>query len=50
MGKGDYRWKEAKKPKKDAKKIVTAASVLQPTPEVEVIKVKGKKEKPPEEE
>ncbi|MBI4330388.1 MAG: hypothetical protein HY673_03800 [Chloroflexi bacterium] len=49
MGKGDYRWRETKKQKKDSKKIITPA-VLLTVPEVEVIKTKGKKEKPPEEE
>ena len=49
MGKRDYRWKEHKKPKKDAKKI-SSAEVLPSPVIVEVIK-KGKKEKeqPPEE-
>ena len=47
MGKRDYRWRERKKPKKDAKKI-TSADIL-PTPvTVEVIK-KRKKERPGEE-
>ncbi len=47
MGKRDYRWREPKKPKKDAKKT-TSADIL-PTPvTVEVIK-KGKKERPAEE-
>jgi len=36
MGKRDYRWREKKKPKKDAKKI--NATVLPPAVEVEVIK------------
>ena len=49
MGKGDYRWREQKKTKKDTKKVLTTA-ILQPPPAVEVIKVKGKKEKPLEEE
>lgn len=48
MGKRDIRWKEPKKPKKDAKKS-TVAEIL-PTPvTVEVIKTKGKKEVPLEE-
>lgn len=47
MGKRDYRWRERKKPKKDAKKT-TGVEIL-PTPvTVEVIK-KGKKERPEEE-
>ena len=48
MGKRDYRWKESRKPKKDAKKTTTVVNIL-PTPvTVEVIK-KGKKEPPVEE-
>jgi hypothetical protein len=47
MGKSDFRWRERKKPKKDAKKI--GDTNILPTPvTVEVIK-KGKKEQPPEE-
>ncbi len=42
---GDFRHREAKKPKKDAKKAVVSTSVIQETPEVEVLKVKGKKTK-----
>ncbi len=49
MGKGDYRWREAKKQKKDGKKPATP-SILPALPEVAVIKTKGKKEKPFEEE
>lgn len=49
MGKGDFRWRETKKQKKEAKKVITP-TVLQTVPEVEVIKTKGKKEKPSEEE
>lgn len=49
MGKGDFRKKEVKKQKKDGKKLI-ATSVLQANPQVEVIKSKGKKEKPTEEE
>jgi hypothetical protein len=48
MGKRDYRWKEPKKTKKDAKKI-SSAEVLPSPVTVEVIK-KKKKEHPPEEE
>jgi len=43
MGRGDYRWREAKKPKKGAKKP-GGTTVIQPPAPVEVIK-KGKKEK-----
>jgi hypothetical protein len=46
MGKRDYRRREAKKPKKDARKG-SSASVLPPTEMVEVIR-KGKKEGGPE--
>ena len=47
MGRRDYRWRERKKPKKDAKK--TTSPEILPTPvTVEVIK-KGKKERPAEE-
>ena len=42
MSRGEYRWREAKKPKKGAKKL-TIIPVLQPQTTVEVIK-KGKKE------
>jgi hypothetical protein len=44
MGGRDYRKREPKKPKKDAKKTVTA-SILPPPATVEVIKPKGKKER-----
>ncbi len=47
MGKRDYRWKESKKPKKDAKKI-SSVEILPSPITVEVIK-KGKKERPAEE-
>ena len=48
MGKRDYRHREAKKPKKTAKK--TSPSTILPSPTtVEVIK-KGKKERQEEEE
>ncbi|MDP3878799.1 MAG: hypothetical protein Q8Q07_00635 [Dehalococcoidales bacterium] len=43
MGKRDYRQRESKKPKKDARKIPTT-NVLQPPTTVEVVK-KGKKER-----
>ena len=46
MGRRDFRWREAKKPKKKARKPQVIAELLPPA-EVEVIK-KGKKE--PEEE
>ncbi len=50
MGSRDYRRRESKKPKKDAKKA-TITSILPPTPraEVEVIR-KGKKRVEEEEE
>lgn len=41
MGKGDYRWREPKKPKKGAKKPV-GTTVLQPPVTVEVIKKRKK--------
>ena len=47
MGRRDYRHREPKKPKKDAKKIA-ATPILQPPVTVEVIK-KGKKEREEEE-
>jgi len=43
MGRRDFRHRESKKPKKDAKKAPTTA-VFQPPATVEVIK-RGKKEK-----
>ena len=43
MGSRNYRWREAKKPKKGGKKSPTTA-VVQPPVSVEVIK-RGKKEK-----
>jgi hypothetical protein len=46
MGTRDYRWRERKKSKKDAKKPTT--TIITPQVEVEVIK-KGKKAAPPEE-
>ena len=39
MGKRDYRWREAKKPKKGAKKTKITSEFTPPT-EVEVIKKK----------
>jgi len=49
MGSRDIRRREAKKPKKDAKKPAQM-DVLQPMPtEVEVIKTKGKKPREEEE-
>lgn len=47
MGSRDFRWRERKKPKKDAKKV-TGVSVLPPTETVEVVK-KVKKERPADE-
>ena len=46
MGTRDYRWRERKKPKKDAKKPTT--TIITPQMDVEVIK-KGKKTPPAEE-
>jgi hypothetical protein len=43
MGRRDFRWREAKKPKKKAKKPQVISELLPPV-EVEVIK-KGKKER-----
>lgn len=48
MGKRDFAKREAKKPKKDAKKL-PPATIIQPTAEVEVIR-KGKKSREGEEE
>lgn len=48
MGKRDYRHREPKKAKKDAKKI-SPVSILPPTVNVEVIK-KGRKQQEREEE
>ena len=47
MGRRDYRHRESKKPKKDAKKIL-AETILPPSTTVEVVK-KGKKEPKTEE-
>ena len=49
MGRRDYRGRESKKPKKDAKKPGVSEIISQPVT-VEVIRTKGKKEQPPEEE
>ena len=49
MGSKDYRKREAKKQKKDLKKI-TPVTIVPPTVEVEVIKTKGKKAEEEEEE
>ena len=46
MGKRDFRWREAKKPKKGSTKV-SKVSILPEVPEAEVIKSKGRK---PEEE
>jgi len=43
MGKRDFRWREKKKAKKDAKKISATTIVSPPITTVEVIK-KGRKE------
>lgn len=47
---GDYRKREDKKPKKDARKIAPAIDIIAPPVEVEVIRTKGKKTKEGEEE
>ena len=44
MGRRDYRHREPKKPKKDAKKL-SATTILPPSTNVEVVKKKGKEEK-----
>lgn len=49
MGRRDYRTREPKKQKKDAKKPNVSGIISQPAT-VEVIKTKGKKELPAEEE
>lgn len=41
MGKRDYRWREAKKPKKGAKKTKIVSELISST-EVEVVKKKRK--------
>lgn len=43
MGSKDYRQREAKKPKKGAKKPAISNTILTPPVTVEVIKTKGKK-------
>ena len=48
MGRRDRGGREAKKPKKDAKKPAVSEILSQPVT-VQVIKTKGKKEQPPEE-
>jgi len=48
MGRKDRGGREARKPKKDAKKQVVSEILTQPVT-VQVIKTKGKKEQPPEE-
>jgi len=40
----DFSHREAKKPKKDSKKILSVGNIENPPPQVEVIK-RGKKEK-----
>ncbi len=47
MGSRDFRKRETKKHKKDAKKA-PAATIFEPVAEVEVVKKKGKKEDFPE--
>ena len=49
MGKRDYRHREAKKSKKDSRKI-TPIEILQPSVQVEVIKKRKKKREGVEEE
>jgi hypothetical protein len=44
MGRRDYRHREPKKSKKDAKKVPPATIIIQPPIEVEVIK-KGKQKR-----
>jgi hypothetical protein len=44
MGRRDYRHREPKKPKRDAKKV-PATTILPPPTTVEVVKKKGKEEK-----
>ena len=48
MGRKDRGGREARKPKKDAKKQAVSEILSQPVT-VQVIKTKGKKEQPPEE-
>ncbi len=48
MGKRDFRHHEAKKPKKDARKIIQATIMEPAPPPVEIIKRK-RKERPEEE-
>ena len=48
MGRRDRGGREARKPKKDAKKPAVSDILSQPVT-VQVIKTKGKKEQPPEE-
>lgn len=49
MGRRDYRRREPKKTKKDAKKVLPVTTILIPSETVEVIR-KGKKERAEEEE
>jgi hypothetical protein len=49
MGKRDIRGREPKKVKKDPKKSILT-EIIPETASVEVIKTKGKKERPPDEE
>ena len=49
MGRKDYGSRESKKAKKNAKKPAVSEILSQPVT-VQVIKTKGKKEQPPEEE
>ncbi|MFH0846534.1 MAG: hypothetical protein V1894_00540 [Chloroflexota bacterium] len=50
MGNRDIRQREAKKPKKDARKVTSSVVIPAPVPEVQVIKTKGKKPQEEEEE
>ncbi len=49
MGKRDYRNRESKKPKKEAKKLPPITTILETPAGVEVVK-KGKKDREAEEE
>jgi len=42
MGRRDYRWREAKKTKKDAEKTKTISEII-PQAEVEVVRKRSKK-------
>ncbi len=49
MGGRDFRHRETKKTKKEAKKLAPPLTIIFPPVEVEVIKKKGKKEREEEE-